>query len=158
MIRAELKAYVNALTNIPLTYIAYNKNGYDRTNLNWNGAHIEDLAIVPTGKSDDFNGDTEVRTLSTSYEGDFIIDFYGDKGLENATTFLNMQNSEVDYEWQRDNSIRISHANRITNIKTYDKGANQDLYQVELKANFTKSTTVTTKRIDTAIHEFLKED
>ena len=169
MILSELKVYVNLLTSIPLNQIVFGRNGYDRTNLNWSGAHIDELAILPVGKHDDFNEVTEIRTLTTSYNGVFTIDFYGNAGsdtvnlygnnaLENSSTFFNMQGSLESYEWQRDNDIRISHSERIINLKAFAKGSNQDRYQVELKANFTKSTSITTKRIDTANITFINEE
>lgn len=158
MILAELKTLVNALTGIQSSFIVFSRNGYDRKNLNWSGAHIDELAILPVGRHEDYDEDTEEQTLTTQYNGTFTIDFYGDNALANSTKFINSQHSLASYEWQRDNNIRISHANRITNLKAIDNYSNMDRYQVEFKANFYMSTVISTKRIDTAVHSFLNEE
>jgi hypothetical protein len=149
MILPELKAYAGLLTGVQANFIVYGRNGYDRKNLNWSGIHIDELAIIPTGKNQDFDEDAETMTYVSGYSGAFTFDFYGQNALANAVLFTNLQASQASYEWQRDNGIGVSHASRIINLKAFDRNSNMDRYQVELKSNFNKSTVVATKRIDT---------
>lgn len=149
MILTELQDYVNTLTAIDVRFITFGREGYNRKNINWNGVVIDQLAMIPTGRTEDFDGTSESLTFTSGYNGTFTLDFYGQESLANASLFVNMQASLLGYEWQRDNAIRISHTNRIINLKILDKNSNQDRYQVELKANFNKSTTISTLRIDT---------
>jgi len=111
---------------------------------------IDMLNASPVGRSNSFDGDNEKMDYVVKNKAVFTIDFYGESALLNGNTFIARLNSQLAYEFARDNQIEVYHNTSLINIKKLQGKTTYDRYQVEIMVKYSEQLQDDVRRIDTA--------
>lgn len=156
MILDTLAEYVTAILEYDATLVIIGRENAIKQNSLDGYIMVDRLGqAVPIGKTDTFDGDTEIKQYVQSMSGDFTLDFYGTDANLNAETFTNKQRTQLAHDFQRINDIRVHKVSAFRDIKVLEGLQYKNRIQVEFSVIYNVETNVDTLRIDTAQLEFL---
>lgn len=116
-------------------------------------AVVDSLLNEPIGRTPSYDGENEQLTYQTYRKTQMTVDFYGSNAETNAYTFEARLNSQLVYEFARDNDIEIFNNKTVQNIKNIQGKTVYDRFQLEIVVKYNETITDEVLRIDTAVME-----
>ena len=118
---------------------------------------VDTLATTPNSHSREYDWDNEVETRTTSLQGSFTIEFYGDNAEVNANKFVNIQSSQLGKDLQKQYNITLYRPSSINNLKQQAGNKYFNRFEIEIKIQYNQSFEIDTLRIEEIPVEYTQE-
>ena len=153
----QIAIYVRDLISHSESLIKFGRDNAEFTDTELDYIVVDELASVPVGGDEKFDGTLEVMEYGRSMVGGFTVNFYGTNAYTNAKKYLLLARSQKSYELQRDLAVSIYHSNNITDLKFLGGTQYSNRYEVEMMVQYYESAKVETLRIDTVEIDVLND-
>jgi hypothetical protein len=147
----SLKMFVRDVLELPEAQIKSGRDNAVQSNFETDYIVVDDLA--PSERiagSLDFDGVTEVQTISNVYMTTFTIDFYGANAYDYCNRFVLLARSQKAYALKKVLGIGIYQVSSIQDLKKLTGQQYGNRYQVTIKVEDCRAVDVDTLRIDEA--------
>ena len=103
-----------------------------------------------TSQSKAFDGDAETMAINSYFNGECIINFYGDGARFEAVKFIGLLATQASYELQRDQALGVYNMTGLTDVKLLAGSQYTERLELAFNVRYSESLVIDTLRIDTA--------
>jgi hypothetical protein len=145
----QLGIYIRDLLDYSESLIKFGRDNAELENTDINYIVVDELASVPMGGAEQFDGVLESMSYGRAMVGGFTINFYGTNAYINSRKYQLLQGSQKSYELQRDLKIAVYHSSNVADLRYLGGTQYSNRYEIELKVGYYETADVDTLRIDT---------
>lgn len=157
-IKLKVAEFVTDLLSVSPSSVLIGRENFEQESPETNLILVDTLVKgLPMGRSQDFDEDLETIKYSVSMKGNFTLDFYGADAETQAMKFMVLLSSQAGFELQLEHAVTLYHVSRITDLKKLEGSRQTNREQMEIVVHYVVSETVSTKRIDDEVIEYLND-
>lgn len=156
-ILVSIARVTQAMLNYNPDLILIGRENATQENFSNNYIVIDHLASTPTSKpkrSYDYNN--ELETFTTTMQGTFTIEFYGNDAILNHIDFINLIGNQESRYQQKLEDIVIFDASSTNNRKMQTTSRTYERYEVEIVVQYVIKSEVERLRIESIPTEFTR--